>query len=351
MSECSCGPGGAPRPTSQRGPHKKGCPKRTGVRRRKDGDGDDSMKEADGDWVMEPSPERPPKTIRVIAERRKTPSGKHTEVELNAYDGVTHLRETANAPLLMTLGRKRREASDGWDPNKRLRERNYEGKKAKQLTKRLQDRGQPPRPAKSYTFKNAGKRASDANHEARAERVLAAFGSRERRQSELRARDDILRREIMKDGPWPPPSPDEMPALSRLKAYFEHLDGLRQRIFTCSNCKQKDVCAGVDRGGGMCNFFRSSPEGHHWENGLDLELSPTSAETMADATARARWADLVRRHHPLSPVEEALISPVSACFSVLKLPSGGQLGFRGKCYQLYLRCWKGVSRSRVFNRK
>ena len=107
--------------------------------------------------------------------------GKHTEVELNAYDGVTHFRETANAPLLMALGRKRREASDGWDPNKRRRERDYEGKKANQLTKRLQDRGQPPRPAKSYTFKNVGKRASDANHEARAERVLAAFGSRERR--------------------------------------------------------------------------------------------------------------------------------------------------------------------------
>ena len=91
----------------------------------------------------------------------------------------------------------------------------------------------------------------------------------------------------------------------------------------------ENVCAGVDRDEGMCNFCRSSSEGHHWENGLDLELSPTSAETMADATARARWADLVRRHHPLSPVEEALISPVSACFSVLKLPSGGQLGFRG----------------------
>ena len=91
MSECTCGPGGAPRPESQRGPHKKGCPKRTGVRRSKDVDGDDSMKEADGDWVMEPSPERPPGTIMVIAERRKTPSGKHTEVELNAYDGVTHV--------------------------------------------------------------------------------------------------------------------------------------------------------------------------------------------------------------------------------------------------------------------
>ena len=50
---------------------------------------------------------------------------------------------------------------------------------------------------------------------------------------------------------------------------------------------------------------------------------------MTTAEARREWARLRATYGELSPVEESLISPVMAVVQVLKLPSGGQLGYRG----------------------
>ena len=45
--------------------------------------------------------------------------------------------------------------------------------------------------------------------------------------------------------------------------------------------------------------------------------------------ARVEWQDLRARYGELSPFEEALICRVTACTTVLRLPSELQLGYRG----------------------
>ena len=71
----------------------------------------------------------------------------------------------------------------------------------------------------------------------------------------------------------------------------------------------------------------------HWRNGLDLNLDcdeeersgePTSAVPLAK---RQAWRALQQKWGTLSVLEEALVSRVSACTSVLKLPTDQQLGY------------------------
>ena len=67
---------------------------------------------------------------------------------------------------------------------------------------------------------------------------------------------------------------------------------------------------------------------------------------MTSAAARAQFATLHRKHGELSTTEEALISPVGVCMFVLKLPSGGQLGYRGSVINFTLDV--GKVRTRAF---
>ena len=118
---------------------------------------------------------------------------------------------------------------------------------------------------------------------------------------------------------------------------------MKSRIRTCSNCLQKGCNLGIGDGApgtdkeAMCWFCREKPEVIHWKNGLDLDLSCDATEAEGANTSHAARAELARLREvwgELSPVEEAMIAPVSACFSILKLPSGGQLGYRGNVINL-----------------
>jgi hypothetical protein len=51
--------------------------------------------------------------------------------------------------------------------------------------------------------------------------------------------------------------------------------------------------------------------------------------TATSVVARDEFSALRELYGKLSLVEEALILPVCVCMSVLRLPSGGQLGYRG----------------------
>ena len=71
----------------------------------------------------------------------------------------------------------------------------------------------------------------------------------------------------------------------------------------------------------------------HWRNGLDLNLDCEEEERSGEPTSavplalRRAWRDLQHKWGALSVLEEALISRVSACTSVLKLPTDQQLGY------------------------
>ena len=166
-------------------------------------------------------------------------------------------------------------------------------------------------------------------------------------QERLRLRDEKLRLDKQRADAdaephrvWPPPPPPagRTSAPSRLRLYYEHLDSLTTRIEVCANCKQKGVQLGlgddVERSGSgrWCWFCRAKPDVLRWKNGLDLDLSPTAkcgVDTATTDAARKAYAALQKEFAPLSPIEEALISPVMAIVTVVKLPAGGQLAFRG----------------------
>ena len=71
----------------------------------------------------------------------------------------------------------------------------------------------------------------------------------------------------------------------------------------------------------------------HWRNGLDLNLDCDEEERSGEPTSavplvkRQAWRALQQKWGTLSVLEEALVSRVSACTSVLKLPTDQQLGY------------------------
>ena len=71
----------------------------------------------------------------------------------------------------------------------------------------------------------------------------------------------------------------------------------------------------------------------HWQNGLDLNLDCDAEERSGERTSavpladRQAWRALQQKWGSLSVLEEALVSRVSACTSVLKLPTDQQLGY------------------------
>ena len=169
----------------------------------------------------------------------------------------------------------------------------------------------------------------------------------------------------------PPPPLD---AHTRLSEYFDVLGNMPSRIHKCPNCLQKGIdhsisatLSAAEARTAKCWFCERNPNVLHWSNGLDLNLDPLgpsdAAATNADRqsnvpqAARQEWKDLnawlaggwetdespegvtlkqAVEAEPrfawvteLTPIEEALISRVSCCASVLSLPCDDQLGYRG----------------------
>jgi hypothetical protein len=173
-------------------------------------------------------------------------------------------------------------------------------------------------------------------------------------------------------------------APQRLRTYQEILSSLGRLVHTCPNCRQRAHDHGAKGNAPHeCCWFcdkqdkkgRDNRNVLHWSNGLDLDVGcvplgeepppPEASVEERDAwaerglanekatlhqtlggTAEAQyWADGARssiswadrdewrrlqaKHGPLRPLEEALVCRVTACTSVLKLPSERQLGYRG----------------------
>ena len=123
-----------------------------------------------------------------------------------------------------------------------------------------------------------------------------------------------------------------------VEAYNDSLDSLSQLIFTCPCCKQRKL----DHGKPLddvrafnnhnithlhCSFCDANPDRLAPKNGLDLDLQ-------GDKPWQRAWQELQSREggsfavSTLTPLEEALISPVLVQTAVLRLPSGRQLGWR-----------------------
>lgn len=183
-------------------------------------------------------------------------------------------------------------------------------------------------------------------------------GDRHERSTADRARDEAIRRagKPLDGRPphavWPPPAPERGTAglskLDRLNCYYEHLESLANHVHTCPNCLERShdhgrhraVVGGEPLGAGeLCWFCNTHERELHFENGLDLDIRSDercAAEGVPPRTgvpdsARRALAVLMENHGELSPMEEALISRVKAVTTVLMLPSGGQLGYRGNC--------------------
>ena len=151
---------------------------------------------------------------------------------------------------------------------------------------------------------------------------------------------------------WPPPAPARTAAApsdaKRLDDYIGLLgEGLVDRIHTCPNCNERDVCHGVPLVGDTFSGQQVTADARaamkcwrcttklgralHWSNGLDLDLScdehveNTSKVPLAH---RQIWQQLQLDWGELSVLEEALVSRVVACTSVLKLPVDDQLGYK-----------------------
>jgi hypothetical protein len=168
----------------------------------------------------------------------------------------------------------------------------------------------------------------------------------------------------------PPPSLD---AHTRLSSYFKLLGDMPSMIHTCENCLQKGIDHDIDQdplaalpSKQHCWFCKRNPRALHWSNGLDLDLNPgnlsepetdENRRSLVPQAARQEWRDLnvwlaggwqtdsspeghalraavaaeprFKWVPELTPIEEALISRVSCCTSVLCLPCDAQLGYRG----------------------
>ena len=342
LPDCDCGPGDRPKTT--KGAHKRGCARDIAKKKRKSADADHTAFENFA------TPQKAPRSAKVYIEKTRTPGGKHTVVELNAYDSMYGDGKTRdpNAPRIGTLSRRKRPASPLMDCQERRSTHRTEESAKNARERRLKARAEGAQPLKEVRYVSRFNPRPGESQRLRYDRVMSEFGEVYNRTNALRERDAKLRDKAARGAwtaapnrSWPPPCPpadSNTTNLNRLRGYFEHLDSLPSRIKVCSNCREKTCNNGVGDGAtdtheaDMCWFCREKPDALHWSNGLDLDLRPDAVEgndTDTCAGARMAFAKLLMDHGSLSPVEEAMISPVCACFSVLKLPSGGQLGYRG----------------------
>ena len=112
--------------------------------------------------------------------------------------------------------------------------------------------------------------------------------------------------------------------------YFGHLNDLCNLLHTCPNCRQRSINHGIPTGMSSearaqrrCWFCDKNSHKLNWRNGLDLNLDVEEEDNTGTATsavpieARRAWLTLQRKWEELSVVEEALVSRITACTSVL----------------------------------
>ena len=152
--------------------------------------------------------------------------------------------------------------------------------------------------------------------------------------------------------------------LQRLQQYQDILHNLGERVHTCARCRQRAHDHGTTDPTAWCWGCEANPKLMPWWNGLDLEvgckpiheemhdaeqarasdsnrdpLILTEDETFTNVSgvsweSRREWQRLQAKYGPLTPLEEALICRVTACTTVLKLPSERQLGYKGNIINL-----------------
>lgn len=109
------------------------------------------------------------------------------------------------------------------------------------------------------------------------------------------------------------------------------LSRLSDLVYTCPNCKEQSVNHARERlrGTQFCDKC-DGKDCRKWSeaNGLELDLG-LKLPMHARSPAQVAWLQLQERFpvSDVSPLEEALMSPVLAMTTVLRLPSDGQLGY------------------------
>ena len=171
-------------------------------------------------------------------------------------------------------------------------------------------------------------------------RVRCEGGTRRERDQRQRAEDRQRQRALLRHpnrlqpGWRQPPPPREgkesaVERAQRVDGYFTRLDELSRSFHTCPNCLQRD-----------CNHFHLGPDDRCARCAMPSQALSHDGEKLRESNGlqlrvdgeepwQQAWAQLKRDHGELSPLEEALVSPVLVMTSVLQLPSGQQLGYRG----------------------
>ena len=148
--------------------------------------------------------------------------------------------------------------------------------------------------------------------------------------------------------------------LERLRTYQGILHDLGGRVHTCPCCRERAHDHGTTDPNAWCWACTKNPNLLPWWNGLDLEVGCQPVRDEEEAAKRAgveeagrplssrdkenkictgvsdvpwesrrAWQKLQKKYGALTPLEEALVSRVTACTTVLRLPSEQQLGYRG----------------------
>ena len=131
-----------------------------------------------------------------------------------------------------------------------------------------------------------------------------------------------------------------------------------ERVHMCARYRQCAHDHGTTDPTAWCWGCEANPKLMPWWNGLDLKVGCKPVhEEMNDAehawasdsqrapliltedetftnVSRREWQQLQVKHGPLTPLEEALICRLTACTTVLKMPSERQLGYKGNIINL-----------------
>ena len=109
------------------------------------------------------------------------------------------------------------------------------------------------------------------------------------------------------------------------------LSKLCDLVYTCPNCKEQSVNHSRERlrGTQLCDKCDGG-DNRKWSeaNGLELDLD-WKLPPHVRSPAQVAWLQLQETYpaNDVTPLEEALMSPVLAMTTVLRLPSDGQLGY------------------------
>lgn len=110
--------------------------------------------------------------------------------------------------------------------------------------------------------------------------------------------------------------------------YFEQLQNLHRRIFTCPCCLQRTVHHGTPESGvhhnsgepALCRNCYQYPQGFQAVLAAELDMRPEREPDPTKKAAKLEWALLLHKHGRLLPMEECLLSPVLCFVKVRSAP-------------------------------